>query len=357
MASDPKFTHYRSMVSQLAAAGLAAAPNGHKPDSILLALPAARILLRDDPAHHEGLVRAMQHLANLGRPWLRIGVNVGTLGEPTGDAGMFALQQAVDRLMRQYARTAAAPGVEPPAGFPIALRDTEQHTRDIYHPFAAHLCLAAFGRCYETLAQPLWSACEQAMLELVAPLRFIEHFADAPPPPALVPLVLWQALAIAEQSTLLSRDIDLELVDVVVQVILSEAFADPAKPTFAGALHASAEHDTLDTWTYRELTALHALANLALLRRNPNWAKRVEQVATYHVQHTQPDNATNQPWSLFAFLWSSAPGCQSFADQQLHDLTAHAASTGSSTGLSAGTPNPLAAMLLADAADRLAAFG
>jgi len=93
------------------------------------------------------------------------------------------------------------------------------------------------------------------------------------------------------------------------------------------------------------LVGLHALARLALLRRHKTWAKRVEEIAMYHLENTQPDNATNQPWGLFAFLWSAKT--RSFAEQQMHDATAH----------SGGAVSPLAAMLLADAADCLAEFG
>lgn len=287
MISDPHFIRYRTMVSQLAASGLATP--GDESDlsgaaDLSIVLPAAKLLLQDDPSQHEGLALAMQ--------WL-----------------------------------AAHDSMADPAG----------HVRDIYHPFAMHLCLAAFHRRYETISPSRWSQCEQAISEMMIHLRWIEQYADAAPALADVPVVLWSALAMAEQATLMSRDIDLEMTDSAVAAIV-------ASPGREDCLHEMTNDDSLDTWTYRELVGLHALARLALHRRNNGWAKRVEQVANFHLENTQPDNATNQPWGVFAFLWSSKT--RGFAEQQLHDATTHGG----------GKLLLLPAMLLADAADTLAEF-
>ena len=102
--------------------------------------------------------------------------------------------------------------------------------------------------------------------------------------------------------------------------------------------------ESFDLWTYRELSGLHALANLALRQRNQVWAKRVQDIAEYHQANTQPDYTTSQPWGVFAFLWPDSTHL--FAEQQIHD-----AQTEGGGGLT-----PLAAMLLADAAHSLAAF-
>ncbi len=282
---DSQFIRYRAMVSQLASQGLRQGATASPANSLAAALPAANLLLRDDASQHEPLVQAMRDIAATG-----------------------------------------------------SLVDWAGHSRPYYHPLAIHLCLAAFGRRYETISPSVWSRCEEIIPLLVEPLRCAEHFADAPPPDALVPLVLWQALGLAQQATLLSRDIDLEMTDSLVAAIV-------ANPAEDGALHRMSSDESLDGWTYGELAGLHGLARLALLRRNQSWAKRVEEIALFHLENTQPDNATNQPWALFAFLWSGKT--HSFADQQLHDATTHAG----------GSITPLAGMLLADAADCLAEFG
>ena len=284
-AKDEQFSRYHAMLSPLASRALADADAPGAANHMAIALPAARLLLSDDPSQYEPLVTAMRTLAS--------------------------------------ARS---------------LTDWAGHHRPCYHPFAVHLCLAAFHRHYENIPPSVWSRCEEIIPALVEPLRGSEHFADAAPPDEFVPLVLWQALGLAEQATLLSRDVDLEMTDSLVAVIV-------ANPALNGALHGTSPEESLDSWTYSELVGLHALARLALLRRHKTWAKRVEEIAMYHLENTQPDNATNQPWGLFAFLWSAKT--RSFAEQQMHDATAH----------SGGAVSPLAAMLLADAADCLAEFG
>ena len=304
--------------------------------------PAARLLLCDASSDAISLAQNMRLLASIGRPWSAIGVNVGTLAAPVdGDlaaAATEAMSGYVRRLapdMAEALRPKCKPAKRPDAElfYPPRLADSLGHLRDEYHAFAVHLCLGAFSRRYESLPPDAWSACEQAVLDAVAPLRLIE-FIQGDTPPAMVPLVLWSALGLMQAARLLSRDVDLDLADAVVAQVLD-------RPGDNGALHPSGEHDSLDTWTWRELVGLHALAHIALLRRNAAWTRRVREVAMYHVQNTQPDNVTTQPWALFAFLWS--PSSRPFAEQQMHDATVQ--------GL-----NPVSAMLLADAADALAEF-
>jgi hypothetical protein len=244
------------------------------------------------------------------------------------------------RAIAEFARAAA--GQERPP----ALYDAQDHQRDVYYPLAVHLLLAAFRRCYESLPGEGWNACEQSAATLVQPLRAIEPWADTPPPPDRVAFALWCALGLSQQGQLAGRDVDVDLADAVVQQVLGPADLD-------APLHPRRPDESLDAWTWRELTGLHAVANLALLRRNQAWAGRVEQVALYHQENTQPDNVTAHPWALFAFLWS--PHTRPQAEQQLHDVsTALAAST---SWRPAGERSVLAGLLLADAAASLAAFG
>ncbi len=137
-----------------------------------------------------------------------------------------------------------------------------------------------------------------------------------------------------------SRDVDAELVDAVVHTLVHN-------PGLELSLHPRTTEESLDAWTYRELSGLHALAALALARRNAAWSRRVEEIATYHLANTQPDHTSTQPWGIFAFLWS--PKTRSFAEQQLQDVTTFGATGGEGLGA-------FSAMLLADAADALATF-
>ncbi len=335
MSVNDQFSRYRAMVAEMAMRGLHERAGARRSgeQSLSLAAPAARLLMRDDRDDYAGLVAALEVFADLGRPHLTVGVNVGTLAASTATQST-----PLPPSSRADLSTRQSPGIPIPGRSLLqsavtVLCDEAHHTRDVYYPFALHLCLAAFHRRYESLPPKLWSACEQSLLEAVAPLRTVEGCAGKPPPANLTHLMLWHALCLAEQAKLLQRDIDLETVDAAVHTMIAG--------NSAGPLHAQESDDSPDAWTWRELTGLHALANLALLRRNNAWAKRVEQIALYHLEHTQPDNTTNQPWAVFAFLWSVKT--RSFAEQQLHDATAHG------IGLTAG-------MLLADAANALAEF-
>ncbi len=212
--------------------------------------------------------------------------------------------------------------------------------RPVYYPLAVHLNLAAFAQRYESMSVQHWGVCEELIPRLIAPLRRSEEFSDAQAvaPPELTDLALWDALCILEQSRLLARDVDAEWIDALVQAVAN-------RPGPGGSLHPMNERESLDAWTYRELCALHAMANLALARRNSLWSRRVEEAATYHMEHTQPDHVTTQPWAVFAFLWS--PRTRSFGEQQLHDAAAHAG----------GVIGRFSAALLADAAAALRSFG
>ena len=265
----------------------------------MMAAAAAKLLLRDDAALYPLLVDGFKTLAAQGR----------------------------DRSTKGL-----IPRLADPAG----------HVRDVYHLLALHLHLAAFARRFESMPPNSWAACEDALPEATEPVREAENYADVPPPCDQTAVVLWQALCLTEQAILAGRDVDLELTDSILHQVVSQ-------PSQDGSLHRREASESLDTWTFRELCGLHALANVALRRRNTSWAKRVEQAALYHLENTQPDNTTNQPWALFAFLWS--PKTRSFAEQQLHDTTAHLAQSGTLSD-----PGAVAGLLLADAADTLGAF-
>ena len=298
--------------------------------SVDLAIPAAKLLLDDNPNWHTPLGHSMMQICS-------------------------ACQSAVGST------TAANP----------VLMDGSGAHRAEYGLLAIHLHLAAFAKRYESLSHKVWALCE-ATLDPIGDIArsAIENHAATPPPPKASPRVLWYALILAQHAALTSRDVDVDLVDAVVHQIASrpgpEGSLHPltrSAPTDVNApgqpIAATGQVDSLDAWTYRELFGLHALANLALARRNHYWVKRVEQIALYHLDHTQPDHITCQPWALFAFIWS--PKTRLFADQQIHDtMTQPATSSASSAGDLPATPLPrpgvLIGLLITDAATALSAF-
>jgi hypothetical protein len=127
---------------------------------------------------------------------------------------------------------------------------------------------------------------------------------------------LWWALAGA---------VDLER----VEDLLVEAGAGPLWPAIRPR--------GLEIWTEAELCGLHALWGLAMRHGRGDWRARAEAVRDWHVEHTQPDNATNHPWALHVFLLSGTPEGEHYADTLLNNALV--------TG-----PEPFSAWILLDSA-------
>lgn len=239
----------------------------------------------------------------------------------------------------------------------VVLPVAEHQRRAEYHLLALHLHLAAYARHYDRLPQQVWSIGDDALPEAILPARQIEDFTDGPPPADRTHIALLHALCLLEYGVILQRDVDVEVVDAAVHAILSRSPGNtpgnvPGHISGDGsnrALHLwDQQQDSPDAWAYRELVGLHALSNLALVRRNRQWATRVQEIAMYHLEHTQPDFFTYEPWGLFGFLWSAKS--RPFAEQQLHDVQTHLANA---TGPKCMAPG----LLLADAAASLGVFG
>lgn len=112
----------------------------------------------------------------------------------------------------------------------------------------------------------------------------------------------------------------------------------------AGPLREWASDGPIEVWTEVELSSLHALWRLARLRDDPSLRARAVAAMRWHLEHTQPDNATNRPWALHAFLQEGSAEGEAYAGTLLHNALAHA-----------GVPEPLSAWILMDAAVELGA--
>ena len=84
--------------------------------------------------------------------------------------------------------------------------------------------------------------------------------------------------------------------------------------------HPLTSETLLDGFVYDELVAIHAAYNSAKLTGDKRMMERVRRAVRWHVENTQPDNTTNQPWALAAFAALDETG--TFAEQQLHDTVA-----------------------------------
>jgi hypothetical protein len=104
-----------------------------------------------------------------------------------------------------------------------------------------------------------------------------------------------------------------------------------------GTLHPPGPDDSLDAVTYNDLIALHAAYNAVLLTHDFDLFPPIQKLADFHIQRTQPDHITTEPWALAAF--AALDQTNTFAGQQIHDAT---------TRLTSGV-NPVVLGLLADA--------
>jgi hypothetical protein len=85
----------------------------------------------------------------------------------------------------------------------------------------------------------------------------------------------------------------------------------------SGAFFAADSKANPETRWYDELIALHAIASYSVWTNDQRAAKAARQSAMFHLNETQPDHASAQPWGLLAFAQYAPP----MADQLLHALT------------------------------------
>jgi len=123
--------------------------------------------------------------------------------------------------------------------------------------------------------------------------------------------------------------------DLAVPPDLLQAAAGPLRPWGSDG--------PIEVWTEVELSSLHALWRLARLRREPRMRDRAVAAMRWHLEHTQPDNATNRPWALHAFARRGDAESRLYAETLLHNVAA-----------SDARHEPLSRWILLDAARELA---
>ena len=109
-----------------------------------------------------------------------------------------------------------------------------------------------------------------------------------------------------------------------------------------GPLHRWDGQQAIEVWTEVELSALHALWRWARRHADAPVRERLHRAVRWHLEHTQPDNATNRPWALHVFLREGSPEARHYAATLLHNAQALTPE-----------PEPLAAWILMDAACEL----
>lgn len=112
----------------------------------------------------------------------------------------------------------------------------------------------------------------------------------------------------------------------------------------SGPLKAWTADATVEVWTEEELASLHGLWRLARRARDAGLRLRLLEAARWHMEHTQPDNATNRPWALHLFVLEGSADGGLYAQTLLHNAAALRASV-----------EPVSAWILRDAAAELQA--
>jgi len=115
----------------------------------------------------------------------------------------------------------------------------------------------------------------------------------------------------------------------------------------SGSLLAPDAFLAIEVWAECELAAVHALHRLARTAppsESERFRARLREAISWHLEHTQPDNSTNRPWALHAFLLADDGSGEAalYAETLLHNMTATDARS-----------EPLSRWILADAAREL----
>jgi len=113
-----------------------------------------------------------------------------------------------------------------------------------------------------------------------------------------------------------------------------------------GPLSPQASTKTIEVWTESELAALQALGWIAHIQERRELFRKALSTCRWHIEQTQPDNATNRPWGIHLFVvmseFEGSDDARLYAETLLHNcIVTHA------------IPDALSADILRDAAEAL----
>lgn len=196
-----------------------------------------------------------------------------------------------------------------------AIVDRSGHHRPVYRGLLVYSWLRAFERVYETLPRSEFGRWEEGLRPwcdlLEADLGEIDWPAGPMPAGrgASATESAWMALSLHVAGKLYVRDVWMDLA--------SDAFGKLTRAqTGRGTFLLPSRSDNPETHWYHELVLLHAAASYAVQAEDRLVASAVARNADFHLNETQPDHATTQPWGLFAFIWSEPS--RPLADSLLH---------------------------------------
>lgn len=114
----------------------------------------------------------------------------------------------------------------------------------------------------------------------------------------------------------------------------------------AGPLWERGDETAIEVWTERELCGLTALWRHWLRSGRAEIRRRCIATAEWHIENTQPDNATNRPWGIAAFLGLGSDEGRHYAETLVSNCC-----------VNEGRPDVFSAYVLLDAAAALEAEG
>lgn len=106
----------------------------------------------------------------------------------------------------------------------------------------------------------------------------------------------------------------------------------------------------VEVWTETELASIHALMWDGALRGDRCACMDVLEIARWHIEHTQPDNATNRPWAVHVFLMLGE-----LDPTTAHEARLYAQTLAHNCRVTLGVPDAISAQILFDAADAIGA--
>jgi len=192
---------------------------------------------------------------------------------------------------------------------PAAVVDRQGHRRPGYRGLLFHSVMRAIA------AEEQWVGYAgpwvERLAEQMASLRWPEHPGDRIPAAigAVVVDAAWMMLAAHDAVVIGGEAIWRKRAAEVFDQLLG---GQQAQGTFL----TPTPSDNPETHWYHELLLLHAATLYAAETGDPAMAEAVAASAEFHLNQTQPDHATNQPWGLAAFI--PDPATRPRADQMLH---------------------------------------
>ncbi len=199
--------------------------------------------------------------------------------------------------------------------------DRAGHARPAYRGLLVYACLQAFRLVYETLPRAQFGRWEEGMRQWCDDLESRLGLINWPASDRAIEAAhgatateaAWMALALHVAGKVYVRDAWTDLAsDTFGRIIRSQGNVAASAGPFLRATSA----DNPETHWYHELVLLHAAGGYAAQAEDRTVAAAVARNVVFHLNETQPDHATNQPWAVFPFVWV-APA-RSLADGALH---------------------------------------